>query len=203
MMARKTWSRGSPAGVPSVWCEVLATDIGSGGTGSANTYNRDDQDRLLEPTRASGAEDHRLEDLVVERGAKRGESAEADLVDEPDGVLLGPDAVGLGLGVEEADLDAVRVELGGRVSDAAEDELEVVNALAALLEASKGRRQPRRRNGSAARATYAIEPESSISRTVSKRASLSVSIAISLSMRQAEAISSTAPLCQEAGQSSV
>jgi len=61
-------------------------------------------------------------------------TAELDLLDELEGGLLRVDVVPLQVGVEESDLNSVVVEQGAGESNLAEDHLEIINALAVLLE---------------------------------------------------------------------
>lgn len=63
-----------------------------------------DEDGLLEPASASGAEDERLEDLRLECRAQRGEAGELDLLHEGERRLLGSDVVPLDARVHESDL---------------------------------------------------------------------------------------------------
>jgi hypothetical protein len=95
--------------------------------------DRDHEHGLVQLACARGTEDERLEDLRVERRSERRQARELDLVDERDGLLLGPDVVALDARVHEADLDAVVVERRARLCDARDDELGVVDARAALF----------------------------------------------------------------------
>lgn len=64
---------------------------------------------------------------------------ELDLANELHDLLLGADVVAAGLRVEEADSEAVLVKERARAGNLAEDHLEVVNTLAALLEGHRAR----------------------------------------------------------------
>lgn len=66
-------------------------------------------------------------------------TGELDLADKLHNLLLGADVVAADLRVEEADGEAVLVEERARASNLAEDHLEVVDALAALLERHRAR----------------------------------------------------------------
>lgn len=114
--------------------------------GGGSVGDGDDDDGLLELAGAGGVEHEGLDDLVHEVGAERGETRELDLLQELHGLLLVRDVVALHVRVHEADLDTVVVEERSRVRDTAEDaacqlvtdvdnsQLQVVNALAVLLE---------------------------------------------------------------------
>lgn len=112
----------------------------------------DDDDGLLELARAGGVEDEGLDDLVHEVGAEGRQAGELDLLQELHRLLLVRDVVALHVRVHEAHLDTVVVEQRGGVRDTAQDtacqllhwvpcnsQLEVVNALAVLLELHRAR----------------------------------------------------------------
>lgn len=129
MMTWKTWSRGSPAGVPSVMtmtCNIPTRRkkrVSPIVPDPAQTKNARDtyQDGLLKLVRPSLAENKRLQNLVVERRTEGRQAGELDLVDEVNGLLLGSDVVALELVVEEPDLDAVVVVEGRAEGDSRED----------------------------------------------------------------------------------
>jgi len=102
--------------------------------GGSTISDGNHEQRLLKRVLPGGTEQERLQDLLVESGAERGKTAELDLLDELEGGLLRVNVVPLQVGVEESDLNSVVVEQGAGESNLAEDHLEIINALAVLLE---------------------------------------------------------------------